>query len=241
MKLSYYGMAAFRIELENGTGITLDPYLGLSPVKWEDFPVSQYIVVSHGAGDHMGNAFDLQKRDNSRLIAPHCVIAYAKMCGVPAERTRIMVSGAYKEYDNIGFKAVWANHISMIHISDTEKITGQPLGFIVTLPDGLKVYHMGDTSIFGDIKLIGELYQPDIVLLPIGRLAGEVSEMDPHEAALAATWLNPKLIIPMHYDIVNEADAPEILETDMKVRAPHIKIKKMVPGETAIITRDMLF
>lgn len=241
MKITYYGVAAFRIELEDGRGITIDPYLDLSPVKWEDFPKSEYMVVSHGASDHMGNAFDLVKRDGSRLIAPHCVIAYAKMCGIDPDQTRIMVSGAFKEYDGIGFKAVWANHISMIHLSPTEFITGQPLGFIITLPNGLKVYHMGDTSIFSDIKLIGELYQPDIVLLPIGRLKGEVAEMDAHEAAIAGTWLNPRMIIPMHYDLVSEAENPLILEDEMKVRANHIRVCKMKPGETREVTKESLY
>lgn len=241
MKISYYGVAAFRIELDDGRGITFDPYLELSPIGWEEFPKSEYMVVSHGAGDHMGNAFDLIKRDGSRLLAPHCVISYAKMNGVPQERCRNMVSGAYKEYDGIGFKAVWANHISMIHVSETEFITGQPLGFIVTLPNGIKVYHMGDTSIFSDIKLIGELYQPDIVLLPIGMLRGEVSEMDAHEAALAAQWLNPKMVIPMHYDLISEKDSPRILTEDMKVRAKHIEVCRMAPGETIQVNKDLSY
>lgn len=239
MRLTHYGVAAFRLELDDGRAITFDPYLELSPVKWQDFPKSDYVVVSHGASDHMGNAFDLVKRDGSRLIAPHCVIAYAKMSGVSAERTRIMVSGAYKEYDGIGFKAVWANHISMIHLSETEFITGQPLGFIVTLPNGLKIYHMGDTSIFSDIKLIGELYRPDIVLLPIGMLRGEVAEMDAHEAALAASWLNPKAVIPMHYDLISESESPKNLIADMKVRAGHVKVHLMAPGDSVEI-EDLL-
>ncbi len=241
MKITYYGVAAFRIELEDGRGITFDPYLELSPVKWEDFPKSEYVVVSHGASDHMGNAFDLVKRDGSRMLSPHCVTSYGKMCGVNPDQIRTMVSGAYKEYDGIGFKAVWANHISMIHVSETEFITGQPLGFIVSLPNGLKVYHMGDTSIFSDIKLIGELYQPDIVLLPIGMLRGEVAEMDAHEAAIAASWLNPKMVIPMHYDLISEAENPEIVERDLKVRASQIKVCKMKPGETIEVTRESLY
>lgn len=239
-QLSYYGIANFRIQFGDGRNILIDPYFGLSGKTWEDMPKIDYLVVSHGAGDHLGNSLDILKRDKPTFIAGNGVLEYAKLKGAVTDNGFVMVYGAPRQFDDIHFKTVFASHLSMISLGNGVFISDPPNGYIITLPDGLKVYHPGDTALFGDMKIIGELYKPDIMLLPVGMLPGAVTEMGPEEAAIAAEWIRPKVVVPIHYDIVNQKDYPDILREHLAVRAPYIKVRKMEVDETMPISKEMI-
>ena len=236
-RITYYGMSAFRIELEDGRNILVDPYLNLSSQTWQEMPKIDYIILSHGAGDHVGNAFDIAKRDNSTLVACVGVLKYAQSKGVSPENCYVTASGALRQFGDVGFKALASAHVSFMDLGDGRYATDQPLGYIIYLPDGLKIYHTGDTSLFGDMKMIGEIYQPDVALLPVGMLRGAITEMDPEEAAIAAEWINPGLVIPMHYDVIDQADHPQRLVDGVAKRAPHIKVRPMRIDETIEVSK----
>ena len=231
-KLSYYGVAAFRIGLPDGRGILIDPYLDFGPVKADELPRVDFIALSHGADDHIGRAFEVAKLQGSVIYAPPGVVEFAMMNGIPKEKLLIMAQGAARDFDDITIKAVAASHVSFIRVGDGRYITDCPLGYIITLPDGRKVYHTGDTAIFGDLKLVGELYHPDIVLLPIGKFKGAITEMNPEEAALAATWIGAGHIIPMHYDLEEQYDYPDRLIKALNGRGYNGKVSVMKPGDT---------
>lgn len=231
-QLSYYGVSAFHIGLSDGRGILLDPYLDFGPVAPQHLPRVDLITISHGATDNIGSAFEVAKARDCTVFAPPAVVEYAMMQGVSQERLFVMAQGAERELADVRVKAVAACHVSFIRAGSGRYLTDCPLGYIITLPDGLKVYHMGDTAIFGDLKLFGELYQPDVVLLPIGKFKGAITEMDPEEAALAACWLGAKRIIPMHYDPDTQPDHPDRLIRALAGRGCPAKVTVMKPGDT---------
>jgi L-ascorbate metabolism protein UlaG (beta-lactamase superfamily) len=239
-QLTYYGIANFRIQFEDGRNIQIDPYFGLSKKTWEDMPKIDYLAVSHGAGDHVGNSLDILKRDRPAFIAGNGVLEYAKLKGAVTDNGYVMVYGAPRQFGDIHFKAVHASHLSMISLGNGVFISDPPLGYIITLPDGLKIYHPGDTALFGDMKIIGELYKPDLMLLPVGMLPGAVTEMGPEEAAIAAEWIRPKVVVPIHYDIVGQKDYPDILKEHLAIRAPYIKMRKMEVDETMPISKELI-
>ncbi len=239
-KITYFGVSSFLIELDNGKNIMLDPYFGLSEKTWEDLPHIDYLIVSHGAGDHLGDSLDILKRDHSKFIAGNGVLEYAKLKGAVTDNGYVMVPGAPRQFDDVHVKALASVHLSMINLGGGVFISDPPLGYVLTLPDGLKIYDPGDTALFGDMKIIGELYKPDIMLLPVGMLAGNVTEMGPEEAAIAAEWIRPKVVVPIHFDIVGQADYPDILKQQLAVRAPYMKVRKMEVDEVASMSMETL-
>ena len=231
-KLSYYGVAAFRIGLPDGRGILIDPFLDFGPVKAEEMPRVDCIAISHGAADHIGSGFEVAKIQNSVIYAPPAVVEFAMMKGVSEGKLFIMAQGANRKFQDIDIKAVAASHVSFIRMGEGRYMSDCPLGYIFTLPNGKKIYHTGDTAIFSDLKLFGQLYSPDIVLLPIGKFKGAITEMNPEEAALAAMWIGAKKIIPMHYDFETQADFPDRLITSLKRYKYDGEVIIMQPGET---------
>ena len=94
------------------------------------------------------------------------------------------------------------------------------LGYLVYVRDNFPVYHVGDSSIFGDFQLFGRLYRPKVMLTPIGMFPGAITEMDPREAAIATAMVGPEIAIPIHYDRVGQADYPEQFAHHLKTEAP---------------------
>ena len=108
-------------------------------------------------------------------------------------------------------------------------MTGMPLGFMITLESGETLYHAGDTSIFSDLKLFGQLYRPRVGFLPVGSYPGSHAELSPEEAALAAAWLGVQEAIPMHYE--KGSDAPRRFSDEVSKKSPDVRVTVMEPGE----------
>ena len=172
------------------------------------------ILVTHGHGDHVGTAgrndggsdlVDLAKRTGAKVFGPAGLIQTMIDLGwlTGEQGVRFGKSGKVQPFGpQIEITQVRAEHSSELTLADpaTKKTTthpgGEPAGFIIQVENGFKVYHMGDTGLFGDMKLIADYYKPDLVLMPIG---GHFV-MDPQDAAYATReWLKPKFVIPMHY------------------------------------------
>ena len=210
-ELLWLGQACFRITTPGGKVIVTDPWLKgnpTTPAAYKDLDALgkiDLVLVTHAHGDHFADAPELVRKNNVPIYAPQGLQASMQVYGiVPPELARRMgKGGTVMPFGPSGVKitAVHAEHDGELRWKDAngkEMVVpgGEPWGYIIEMENGFRIYHMGDTDLFGDMKLIAERYHPDLVLAPIG---GNFV-MNPQDAAFAVkTWLHPKYAIPIHY------------------------------------------
>jgi len=192
VEITYYGHSCFKILTPQRKKLILDPWLThpLAP-KEVDLGPYDYILITHGHGDHLGETLKLARTSVTEVIAIHEIQQYLLGQGVP-KATGMNLGGTYRT-NGLAFTMVPALHSSSL---PDGSYAGAPCGFVITLENGLKIYHAGDTGVFGDMALIGELYRPELAMLPIG----DHYVMGPREAAKACELLKVKRVIPMHYE-----------------------------------------
>lgn len=191
MKLRYFSHSAFQITSNAGKKILIDPFLDhnpTSPVKSKDV-LADYIILTHAHGDHLGDAFNIAKRCNSLFI---CVNELANYCAANGFNAHNMHIGGSRNFDFGRIKFTIAHHGSM---TPDNNYAGEPSGVVLSI-DGKSLYHTGDTGLFYDMKLIGEMTPLDYMLLPIG----DNFTMGITDAVKAVELANPKTAIPMHYN-----------------------------------------
>ncbi len=219
MKITYLGHSAFL--LEGSRRVLIDPFLRgnpAAPVGPEDVE-ADYIVVTHLHGDHFGDAVEIARRTGATIVAIFEVANLAQRKGVKAIGGNI---GGYMRLEGVDIALTNA-----VHSGWGEGIYAQPVGAVVRM-DGRVVYHAGDTGIFYDMKLIGDLFKPDVALLPIGGWF----TMDVRQAVEAVKLIRPRLAIPMHYNTfdVIRADPEEfkrLVEQETETR-----VQVLRPGES---------
>ena len=220
-KLTYFGHSAFLVE-HNSYKILIDPFITgnpLAPVKADDL-TADFIVLSHAHRDHFGDTLDIAKRCNSTVIAVNELANYVASKGAKAHNMHI--GGSY-EFPFGRVKFTIAHHGSS---ANEGEYMGEPAGILLFL-DGKVLYHAGDTGLFADMKLIGELHKINVALLPIG----DNFTMGMNDALKAVELLNPELTIPMHYNTfpVIKADPDKFVEM---VKALGKNARKLEFGET---------
>jgi L-ascorbate metabolism protein UlaG (beta-lactamase superfamily) len=195
-KLTWLGHAAFRIEAPSGKVILIDPWIlsnPMCPEKDKKFERIDTMLVTHGHFDHLADAVELGKKFKPQVVGIFELCAWLESKGVSG--TSAMNKGGTQKVGEIEVTMVNAVHSCGIKDGDQIIYGGEACGFIVRLPGGLTIYHAGDTAVFGDMKIIADLYTPDLAMLPIG----DHFTMGPREAALAIRLLNVKHVIPMHF------------------------------------------
>jgi L-ascorbate metabolism protein UlaG (beta-lactamase superfamily) len=209
----WLGQSAFKLTSPTGKVIVVDPYLTLNPKTPEQYKKLEalgkvdLILVTHGHLDHYLDAPALAKLTGAPLWAPAGLAQSMQTLGIlpVAQANRMNKGGTILPFGANGVRITMmhADHSSELvwHNPATDKdethVGGEPCGFMIEFENGFKIWHMGDTGVFGDMKLIGEMYRPDLILIPIG---GGQFVMNPADAAMATRDLiKPKMAWPIHY------------------------------------------
>jgi L-ascorbate metabolism protein UlaG (beta-lactamase superfamily) len=218
-KVTWFGHAAFRIEIANKI-VLVDPWLDgnpTSPVKASNITKADVVYVTHDHGDHVGDAFDICKRTNATFVAAVELGDYAEENGV--KNVAGLNIGGSVEIDGVKLLVTQAFH------TDSR---GAPTGVIIE-GEGKTLYHAGDTGLFGDMHFFGELYKLDLALIPIGGYY----TMSAREATEAVKLLKPKAVIPMHYKTfpVLAQSADEFVK-NVREKVPKVRVVVLNPGES---------
>jgi L-ascorbate metabolism protein UlaG (beta-lactamase superfamily) len=218
-RIKWLGHSGFEIELANKI-LLIDPWLTGNPlaaVKASDIKKADIVCVTHDHGDHLGDSVEICKRTGAAFVAIYELSVYAEKQGVK-NVVGINIGGTV-EVKGIRITLVQAFHSST---------RGAPTGFVITAEEKT-LYHAGDTGLFGDMKLIGEIHHPDVALIPIG----DYYTMGPKEAAEAVKLIKPAVVVPMHYQTfpVLESSAENFIKL-VKEKAPKVKVVELKPGDT---------
>jgi L-ascorbate metabolism protein UlaG (beta-lactamase superfamily) len=195
-RITWLGHATVLYQTAKGTNILIDPFIEGNPKYPKGFSLPAklpYILLTHGHGDHISDAVPVAKKHGSTVVAIYELADYMQQQGV--EKTIGMNLGGTVHLGEVAATMVDARHSSGASDAKGTHYVGVAAGFVIAAPGSPVVYHAGDTNVFGDMRLIGELYQPEIAVLPIGGYY----TMSPKEAAVATKLVGAKTILPFHF------------------------------------------
>lgn len=233
-RIRFHGIATYEIITRDGRRILCDPFFDENPggvVKSTDFDRVDLVIVSHAAYDHLGDTDRIALKYGCPVICGGEVKAWLMDRGIPAEQVRATTWGIRVKVAGVEVQPLECHHWSQIRLRDGSFISGVPMAFIVYPDPGVRFYHYGDTAIFSDLKLQGELYKPNIGCIGIANpreilhrfpMPGDMltSEMSPYEGFLAAQWLGLKTVFPCHYiTLEGDPDVAEYQRLDAAARA----------------------
>nr|BBH86972.1 UPF0173 metal-dependent hydrolase [Thermosporothrix sp. COM3] len=238
LQLQFLGHASFKLTTSSGKVILVDPWLEENPVCPEELKKQEkadIILITHGHADHLDqNLPQLLEKTGAPVVAPTEVLRYLTECrGV--SKTEAMNRGGSIRLCGQKISMTLAYHHAYVWLNDEQVgYFHEAAGYVLETEEGLRLYFAGDTGVFGDMQLIGKLYRPDIVLLPIG----DRFTMGPTEAAYAIELLNASYVIPFHYGTFPflTGTVGELREAT-KERAG-LTIREMKPGE--VLTAETL-
>lgn len=194
-KLTWHGHSCFMLDTDDGTRVLIDPFLDDNPVAdvgSEGIGDVDYILVSHGHFDHFPEAIPVAKRTGATIISTLEIVSFAQEQGV--ENGHGMNIGGGHAFPFGRVKLTPAVHTGSVKGDDAGAFTTDCCGFLITLDSGKRIYHSGDTALTVDMQLLQGLV--DVALLPIG----DNFTMGPEDAARAVSFIQPKVVVPMHYD-----------------------------------------
>jgi L-ascorbate metabolism protein UlaG (beta-lactamase superfamily) len=226
IKLTWLGHATFRVETPAGTIILIDPWVmgnPMCPEREKSVKNVDILLCTHGHFDHIGDAVEIARKHNPKVVGIPELCGWLEGKGV--KQTASMNKGGTQSVGDIKVTMVHADHSCGILDGDQIVYGGEACGYVVEFSNGVKIYHAGDTNVFGDMEIIRELYAPDIALIPIG----DHYTMGPREAAYACNLLKPKTVIPMHFGTFPVLTGKP---SELQKLVPEIEVRQMKPGET---------
>ncbi|MGB9406285.1 MAG: metal-dependent hydrolase [Terracidiphilus sp.] len=232
-RITWLGHATVLVQTANGTNILIDPFIAPNPRYPKDFVLPakiHYVLLTHGHFDHISDAAPVAAKHNSTVVAVYELAAYLADKGVA--QTIGMNLGGTVQLDDVAATMVEAKHSSAAQDEAGAHYVGVAAGFVLAIADGPVLYHAGDTAVFSDMKLIRELYQPEVAMLPIG---GHYT-MGPKEAALAIRFLEPKIVLPLHFGTFPPLKGtPDELATLVDAG---VRVERWTPGESISLPEE---
>jgi L-ascorbate metabolism protein UlaG (beta-lactamase superfamily) len=237
--LTWLGHSSFRLRTRGAKTVLIDPWVEGNPACPRDaktFDAIDVMTISHGHGDHMSDAITLAKKFKPAILCNYEIHLFLSKKGVSG--TAPMNKGGTQEAAGLRFTMVNATHSSGIEDGGQVVYGGEPCGYVITLEDGMRIYHAGDTGPMADMTVIGELYKPEVALLPIGDLftmgpREEAWAAKPREAAWAAKAVQAKYVVPMHHSTFPAlTGTPEMLRDELKKLDASCEVVALRPGES---------
>jgi L-ascorbate metabolism protein UlaG (beta-lactamase superfamily) len=252
-RVRYLGIAAYEVSGPDRR-ILVDPFLTGNPVAPCDAAALErpdVILVSHPPVDHLGDAAEIAIRTRAPVVCGTDSAALLRDRGVPPEQIRTTTWGIQVEVGGVHIWPVESHHWSQARLADGSVITGTPLGFVFETEPGLRVYHFGDSALFGDMALIGRLIRPSVGILGCTQPwplvpasspgAGTIltGEMTPDEAALAAELLGVRYALASHYVDSDHRDVRRFLTSvpDHDTTGRRVPLA-LDPGQTLVIAGE---
>lgn len=230
-KFTYLGHATVRCDLPGGEVLLIDPWVMNNPACPEEaksFDRLDAILITHAHSDHMGDAVELAKRHRpGRIIASHEICTWLGSKGV--ESCSGMNLGGCQEVLGLQVHMVRADHSSSLMDNGQIVYGGLAAGYVVRLPGGFTFYHAGDTALFSDMQLIGEIHRPELAFLPIG----DLYTMDALQAASACRYLGARQVVPIHWGTFPALTGkPEHLQDALGSAGTNCKVVTLKPGQS---------
>jgi len=228
LSYTWLGHATFLVSTPGGKKVLFDPWVTGNPKSPESAKKIGHvdlILVTHGHSDHTGDVVPIARDSGAQVVAPYELSLYFQKKGL--QNVTGMNPGGTLQALGLSITMVQAFHSSSIDDGDTPVYAGVATGYVVKFENGTTVYFAGDTALFGDMRLIAELYRPQIAFLPIG----DFYTMGPEQAAKAVELLGVKQVVPMHYGTF-----PALTGTPAKLRellGGRAEVIELQPGETA--------
>ncbi len=246
VKITYIGHASFRFDSQKGTSVFFDAWLDENPLaklKLAQVKKADIVVASHGHNDHIGDSFALCKKTRAKFVGNYelCLAAQANGLALGSRALPLNPGGSIKVKD-VQLTMVQAFH----SLSMSPRVMPGPLGegqvfhadgtvggYVMAFDNGISIYDTSDTCLFSDMQLIGQMYGPQVAILPVG---GKFT-MGVREAARAASYIRPDIVIPCHYgEVMGQPADIEELKAQVKFLSPNTEVVALKPGQSVTYT-----